>query len=81
MMDNAIAVSVINLIGTLVGTFSGIMASTKLVEYRLKQLERQVEKHNNVVERQAVVEREQKQMWFEINEVKSDIKDLRKEEG
>lgn len=38
-------------IGTVIGTFSGIMASTKLTSYRLEQLEKKVDKHNNLIER------------------------------
>ena len=35
----------------LVGTFAGIVATSKLTEYRIKELERKVEKHNSIVER------------------------------
>lgn len=41
----------INLLGTCVGTFSGIYASSKLTAYRIAQLEKRVDKHNNVIER------------------------------
>ncbi|MGN1133721.1 MAG: hypothetical protein ACI4RN_04605 [Oscillospiraceae bacterium] len=51
-MDNEITVAVLSLIGTFLGTLSG----TKLMSYRIGQLEKKVEKHNSVVERMAVVE-------------------------
>ena len=38
-------------IGTVVGTFGGILVSNKLTNYRLAQLEKKVDKHNNVIER------------------------------
>lgn len=41
----------ISLLGTAIGTFSGIMASNKLTNYRIEQLEKKVSKHNNLVER------------------------------
>lgn len=44
-MDSAIIVSVISFLGTLVGTAGGIIASGKLTEYRLEQLEKKVEKY------------------------------------
>ena len=50
-MSEAVLISIISLIGTLLGTFGGIVASSKLTGYRIEQLEKQVEKHNNVVER------------------------------
>ena len=39
-------VALLAVAGTLVGSFSGIMVANKLVNYRLEQLEKKVEKHN-----------------------------------
>lgn len=50
-MSETIIISLISLAGTLVGTFAGIVASAKLTVYRIEQLEKKVEKHNNLVER------------------------------
>lgn len=50
-MSETILVAVISLIGTLGGTFGGILTSSKLINYRLEQLEKRVDKHNNLVER------------------------------
>lgn len=44
-------VAVIALIGTLVGSGGGILIANKLVNYRLEQLEKKVDKHNCVIER------------------------------
>jgi len=41
-MDSTIWVAIISFIGTLLGTAGGIVASSKLVNYRLEQLERKV---------------------------------------
>lgn len=64
-MNDAIIVAILSLIGTLVGSFSGIMTANKLSNYRIEQLEKKVEKHNNVLERvysleqnEALVEKE-----------------------
>lgn len=43
--------SLLSLIGTLVGTFGGILTGSRLTTYRLEQLEKKVEKHNTIVER------------------------------
>ena len=54
-MDTAIAtviVGALSLLGTLVGSYGGI----KLMSYRIEQLEKKVEKHNNLVERMYKVE-------------------------
>ena len=50
-MSETIIVAGLSMIGTLLGTFGGIMTSQKLISYRIEQLEKKVEKHNNVVER------------------------------
>lgn len=42
--------------GSAVGTLGGIIISNKLTNFRLKQLEEKVNKHNNLVERMAVAE-------------------------
>ncbi len=57
-MSNEIIVALLALGGTLVGSFSGILVANKLVNYRLQQLEKKVEKHNNVCERIALVEKD-----------------------
>jgi len=55
---NEIWTAIIPLFGTLIGTFAGIMTSTKLTNYRLEQLEKKVDKHNSLVERMYSVETE-----------------------
>lgn len=47
-----IVVGVLSLIGTLVGSFGGM----KLISYRIEQLEKKVDKHNNFAERIPVIE-------------------------
>lgn len=51
-MSEGIWVSIISLLGTFFGTFSGI----KLMSYRVEQLEKKVDKHNDLVERMALAE-------------------------
>lgn len=50
-LDPTIINALISLGGSLIGTFAGIVATSKLTEYRIKELERKVEKHNSIVER------------------------------
>ena len=54
MMTSEIIVAVLSLAGTFLGTFSG----TKLMSYRIEQLEKKVEKHNSVVERTYKLEQD-----------------------
>ena len=58
-MSDAIIVAILSLIGTLAGTFGGILVSNKLTNYRIAQLEKKVEKHNTVIERVYNLERQE----------------------
>lgn len=55
-MSEAVIVALVSLVGTLIGTFGGIVTGTKLTNYRIEQLEKRVEKHNNLVERTYGIE-------------------------
>lgn len=55
-MSDTVIVALISLLGTLGGTFGGILTSAKLTNYRIEQLEKKVEKHNNFAERIPVLE-------------------------
>lgn len=50
-MNENIIIAILSLFGTLLGTLGGILAANKLTLYRIEQLEKKVEKHNNIVER------------------------------
>ena len=52
-----IIIAILSLAGTLLGSLFGILASNKLVVYRIEQLEKKVEKHNSVIERVYNLER------------------------
>lgn len=47
----SIIVAALALLGTLVGTYFANRKSAALIAYRLEQLERKVQAHNNLVER------------------------------
>lgn len=53
-----ILVAGISLIGTLVGTLGGIALSSNLTNYRIEQLEKKVEKHNNLITRTFKLEQD-----------------------
>lgn len=74
-MPSEIIVGLLSLSGTLIGTFGGIMTSAKLTAYRIEQLEKKVDKHNNFAERIPVIENNLKSVWHNINEMKEEIKE------
>lgn len=55
-MTPEVAVALIGLIGSSLGAFGGVVISAKLTQYRIEQLERKVDKHNNVIQRTFILE-------------------------
>lgn len=76
-MSDEIIVAVLALCGTLIGTFGGILVSSKLTNYRLEQLENRVGEHNNFAARMPIVEQEIKR----INRRLEELEGLHKREG
>ena len=50
-MSGEVVVALITLLGSAIGTIGGIFATNKMTAYRIEQLEKKVDKHNQVVER------------------------------
>ena len=69
-MSSETIVALLSLAGTLIGSLSGILVANKLVNYRLSQLEKKVDKHNSVVERTYKLE-------GRITEIEHDLRDLK----
>ena len=69
-MDNTIIVALIGLAGSGLGAFGGVMASARLTQYRLTQLEEKVQAHNNLIERTYRLE-------GRMTEAEHDIRDLK----
>lgn len=69
-METEIIVALLGLVGTLAGSFLGVMASSRITNYRLEQLETKVNKHNCIIERTYKLE-------GLMAECQHDIKDLK----
>lgn len=70
-MEPTVIVALISFLGTVLGTFAGVLTGSKLTEYRIKQLESKVAKHNEVVERTFKLE-------GQVIELQHDVRDLKK---
>ena len=66
----AIIVAVLSLIGTLGGSLGGILVSSKLAAYRIEQLEKKVEEHNQFARRMPLVEQRLDDIEQDVNELK-----------
>ncbi len=62
--------ALLGLVGTLGGSFLGVLAGTKLTNFRLEQLEEKVEKHNNLIERTYKLEGQMEEAIHEIRDLK-----------
>lgn len=74
-----IIVAVLALIGSVIGSALANNKTQALIGYRIDELEKKVERHNQVVERTVVLERDVKTAFNRIDEVRNDVKELRKE--
>ena len=72
-MQSEVFVALLSFLGTLAGTVGGIITSAKLTNYRLRELEKKVDKHNNFAQRIPLLEErvkthEQRITTIEMNE-------------
>ena len=56
---NEIIIAVLSLLGTIIGSLSGVLAANRLTNYRIQELEKKVDKHNTVIERTYRLEEEE----------------------
>ncbi len=75
-MSSEIWVAIIAGAGTLIGTFGGIVASSRLTAYRIEQLEKKVDKHNELIERTFRLEESCSVLDEKIRVANHRIKDL-----
>lgn len=58
-MSEVVIVAIVGAIGSGICSLLGVLASSSLTQYRLKQLEDKVNKHNNLIDRMYKVEKKQ----------------------
>jgi hypothetical protein len=68
-MPTEFLIAALSLVGTMSGTFGGIVVSSKLTNYRIEQLEKKVDKHNNFAGRMPVVEEQIKVINHRIEDL------------
>ncbi len=76
---NEIIIAVLSLAGTLAGSFFAQRKSSALIAYRLQELEKKVQAHNNLVERMYKVEERTEIQEEKIKVANHRIEDLEKE--
>ncbi|AZF92007.1 hypothetical protein CHPC1148_0020 [Streptococcus phage CHPC1148] len=64
---------IFSLVASLVGTFGGIITSTKLINYQINELKKRVDKHNNVIERTFKLEEHSQYVDKRIARLESEV--------
>ena len=72
-MDPTVQVALISGVFTFAGILVGVIASSKLLEYRIKQLEIKVDKHNNMVERVYKLEGTVLELQHDVRDIKAKV--------
>lgn len=72
-VTSEIIVALLGLVGTLAGSFLGVVAASKLTQYRIQQLEDKVNKHNNIIERTYILEGQMTEVQHDIRDIKQKI--------
>lgn len=67
-MSDTIIVALLSLLGTFAGTFGGM----KLMSYRIEQLEKRVESHNQVIQRTYVLEEKMSDITRRVDRLEED---------
>lgn len=70
-MSDTIIVSLFSLLGTCIGSGGGL----RLMSYRIKQLEKKVDKHNHFAERMPVIEEQVKVINHRIDDLEQERKE------
>ncbi len=70
MLPETVVVAIISGLCTLLGSGCGVLASQRLTQFRLHQLEEKVNQHNNLIERTFLLE-------GRMTEAEHDIRDLK----
>lgn len=78
-MSDAIIVALIGLTGSGIGSLCGVLASSRLTQYRIEQLEKKVQAHNNLIDRTYKLEEHVEVQDEKIRVANHRIEDLEKE--
>ncbi|MBE6718055.1 MAG: hypothetical protein E7574_02205 [Ruminococcaceae bacterium] len=75
-MTTDFLISMTGVLGSFLGTLAGIMINSKLMNYRIEQLEKKVDKHNKVIDRVYSLEKHTAVIDEDIKVVNHRLSDL-----
>lgn len=78
-MDATITIALITSASSLIVAVISVVMNNRILGYKVDELKKQVEKHNQVVEKVALLQQETSTQWKCIDELRNDVEDLKKE--
>lgn len=78
-MDATITIALITSASSLLVAVISVVMNNRILGYKVDELKKQVEKHNQVVEKVALLQQETHTQWKSIDELRNDVEALKKE--
>ena len=76
-MTNEVLIALLALVGTIIGSGSGILIANKLVNYRIEQLEKKIDKYSSnqdeIKERLVIVEQSTKSAHHRLDDITAQL--------
>lgn len=77
-MKPEISIAIITSASTLIAALVSIIMNNRLLGYKFDELRKVVEKHNQVVEKVALLQQETSTQWKRIDELHHDVEELKR---
>lgn len=74
VVSDVVIVAIVGAIGSGLCSLLGVIASSKLTQYRLQELEKKVQAHNNLIDRMYKVEKKQSELETKVETLHRDDK-------
>lgn len=78
-MDATITIALITSASSLIVAVISVVMNNRILGYKVDELKKQVEKHNQVVEKVALLQQETSTQGKSIDELRKDVEELKKE--
>lgn len=80
-MSESIIVAILAFGGTLFGSVVGILTANKLVNHRIEQLEKAIERYSNFAERLVILERDRDAVLRRLDQIEQILRKLEQRGG
>lgn len=78
-MSADITVAIITSASSLIVAIISIITNNRILGYKVDELKKQVEKHNQVVEKVALLQQDNATQWKRLDELQKDVEKLKEE--